>query len=223
MSTSFPRRLLLCGIIGLLALSTAGCWNPFAPPDGDDPKHDVTYKLRTSPENVLYNLKTAYVYMNLAEYLDCLAEEFEFHLNPDDIAIDPELPVSWGKQDEEDIHEIMFDPDSGIGPTVERITLTLTDGQRYYDQGSDPIDPMDDRWHYWEGVDLRVSVAGDLILHATAEQEFIFRIDPLEIGPEGETLYEIIDWWDLEEDIAPFRDSPDSEHITFGGLKALYR
>ena len=195
------------------AFGLSGCSSSCTCPDEvDDP-----YKLRTSPENVLYNLKTAYIYMNLDEYLYCLAEEFEFHLNPDDIAIDPELPVSWGKQDEEDIHEIMFDPDSGIGPTVEGITLTLTDGQRYYDQGPDPLDPMDDRWHYWEGVDLRVSVAGDLTLHATAEQEFIFRIDPLEVGREGETLYEVIEWWDIRD---PDRPTEDSSR---GSIKSLYR
>ncbi len=219
MKMSLTKRLLLSGLMGALALSAAGCWNPFAPPDGDDPKHDVTYQLRTSPENVLYNLKTAYIDMNLGEYLDCLAEEFVFHVNPEDYGNpENEMPESWGKQDEEDIHENMFASDSD----VERITLTLTDGQRGYDQGENPLDPMDDRWHYWEGVDLRVTVAGDLTFYATAEQEFIFRIDPLEVGPEDETLYEIIDWWDLEV-IGSFRDSPHSEHVTFGGVKALYR
>ena len=123
MKRSLPWRLLISGLIGALALSVAGCWNPFAPSGGgDNPPVIVSYKLRTSSENVLYNLKTAYVYENVDEYIACLAEEFEFHLNPKDIAEDPKLPVSWGRQAEEDIHTDMFSDASD----VERITLTLT-------------------------------------------------------------------------------------------------
>ncbi len=195
---------LLVTALGLSGCSNSGCTCP--------DEVEVTYKLRTSPEDVLYNLKTAYVYMNLDEYLDCLAEEFVFHLNPNDYD-ESEMPESWGKQDEEDIHENMFASDSD----VERIALILTDGQKDYDTGPNPVDPMDDRWHYWEGVDLRVAVAGDLTFCATAEQEFTFRIDPLEVGPEGETLYEIIDWWDLED-----LNRPGGSR-SWGSIKALFR
>jgi hypothetical protein len=206
MKTYGLRRLLASGLILVLALSAAGCWNPFAPPEGDDPPPvKVSYKLRTSPENVLYNLKTAYIYRNIDEYVDCLAEEFEFHLSPEDT----EIGEWWGKQTESDIHAAMFDRDSN----VERIELVLTDKERYHDEGELPLDPMDDRWHCWEGTDLRVTVI----------EEFIFRIDPLEVGPEGETLYEVIEWWDLEDSGGTLRVTPGVERVTFGGLKALYR
>lgn len=213
---SILRRLLVSGLIGALALTTAGCWNPFAPPRGDTPQIEVSYKLRTSPENVLYNLNTAYVYKNRGEYLDCLAEEFLFHPNPDDVtnAEDP-LPESWGKQEESDIHRDMF-------AQVDRITLTMTFQDSLRDMGANPSDPADDKLNYWEGIDLKVTP--DLTtFYANAPQQFIFRIDPLEVGPEGETLWEVIDWWDLKVDGGRLRDLPTVEYVTFGRLKALYR
>ncbi|MFH1502258.1 MAG: hypothetical protein ABIG03_04350 [Candidatus Eisenbacteria bacterium] len=222
MSKTIVRCAAACLTVAVLAFAGSGCWNPFAPDPGDgNPDVDVTYKERTSPDNVVYNLYTAYKDMNAQKYLECLAEEFEFHLNPDDYE-DPEneLPEYWGKQDERDIHEAMFAEDSN----VERITLTLTNSTKVFSQGENPSDPMDDTWTYRELTDLRVTVPNDLTYLANADQEFVFRIDPNETGPEGETLWEIIFWYDLQE--SPYRKpivEDTGDRVSFGHLKAMYR
>ena len=199
---------LLATTLGLSGCSNRGCTCP-------DEVEDL-YKLRTSPENVLYNLKTAYVDMNLDECIDCLAEEFEFHLNPDDIGMDPGLPVSWGKQDEEDIHENMFAEDSD----VDQILLTLTNVHRTVIPGPEPGDPP--TWEYKESIDLRVAVTtGDITYLATADQEFTLRIDPLEVGPEGETLWEIVEWHDIDS-YGPKDPNRSGEDSSWSGIKALW-
>ena len=208
------RRLLVSGLCLVVALSATGCWNPFAPPEGEDPPVNVSYKLRTSRENVLHNLRQAYVYKNLDEYLDCMSEDFMFYLNPDDPYEDPENPLddSWDKQTEEDIHEAMF-------ADVERISLTMT---HISDQVIDPPDPGDPpTWEYVEEIDLRVAIPPDLTLLADADQKFLFQIDPLEVGPAGETLYEIYEWHDLPA--LRRDDAPDGERVTVSALKAMYR
>ena len=222
MGKLFLRKLGVCVLLCAFAVAVAGCWNPFAPDGGGGgPPDQVQYKVRSSCENVLYNLSTGYIYMNADEYLDCLAEEFVFYLNPDDWG-NPQndLPELWEKQEEEAIHRNMF----ADGSDVDGINLTLTNIQIAHDPGEDPEDPSDDRWEYQEGVDLRVRTPPDLTYLATADQLFIFQIDPNEIGPDDETLYEVIEWHDLQPTCArPVPPGPGEELISFGRLKAMYR
>ena len=224
MRSVLARRGAVCALLGLFGLALGGCWNPFAPPGGGGGHDtDVQYKVRSSRENVLYNIQTAYVYMNADEYLDCLAEDFIFILNPADVN-DPEhnLPPSWDKAEEENIHRNMFGDESD----VESISLTLTNVTISHDPGEDPYDPSDDRWEYQEQTDLRVNVPeeGDIKTYlATADQLFIFQIDPYETGPDGETLYEIVEWQDRPEQKRPAEPAGGEEAITFGRLKAMYR
>ena len=88
-------------------------------------------------------------------------------------------------------------------PIVERIRLTLTTVHTEFDPGVSP-DTSDDTWQYRVGVDLQVIVDSDeydepLILLANADQDFEFAVDPDETGPEGEDLWEIASWHDLED------------------------
>jgi hypothetical protein len=223
MSKMVVRCTALCVAVVGLAIGVSGCWNPFAPPGGDPPPPtQLFYKVRTSPDNVVHNLNTAYKDKNAQEYLDCLAEDFEFHLNPDDYE-DPDnnLPESWGKIVEQDIHEAMFADGSG----VLNVSLTLTNISKQFNPGALPADPSDDTWTYREQTDLFVSVEDppDLIYHANADQEFVFRIDPDETGPEGETLWEIIEWWDLQPPERRDAGYGTEVAISVGALKAIYR
>jgi len=217
------RGLSACLLVGLVCLLVAGCWNPFAPPGGGDPPPtQVQYKVRTSPDNVVYNLNTAYKYMNLDEYLACLAEDFEFVLNPDDVE-DPgsDLPERWGKTEESSIHERMFGQGDTTG--VDNIDLTLTNVSSQWDLGEDPNDPSDDTWIHVDETDLRVTIE-DWILLANADQEFVFQLDPDETGPEGQDLWEIVLWSDLEEPDTPRGERDESvERVSFGRLKAMFR
>ncbi len=222
MSKHFLRWLAAGALTVIVVASVVGCWNPFAPESGGDtPPSKVQYKVRTTPDNVIYNLNTAYKWMNATEYLACLADNFEFVLNPDDVN-DPEnpLPETWGKQEERDIHEKMFSDTTD----VDHVSLTLTNISIDFDQGEDPYSQDDDRYTYLEGTDLRV-VIGDWTLVANADQEFVFQIDPNETGPDGETLWEIVEWYDIKPPEARLVSDGDGQVVptTFGRLKAMYR
>jgi hypothetical protein len=178
---------------------------------GDQPGYE--YKIRTSPENVLYNLCTSYEFRNADEYLACLADSAVFHLNPADVN-NPQnpLPPYWGKDEEETIHRNMFAEESD----VESISLTLTTSNIIYL-------PNLNRWQYSDAVDLRVTVTDvpeNTTFHATAPSEFLFQIDPNEVGPHGEQLWEIIHWWDLS---AMNRPGNLVSPTTWGKIKTLYR
>jgi len=221
MSRALLRRIAVSALSVLLVASLTGCWNPFAPDPGDDPPPpvQVQYKLRTSPQNVIHNLNTSYVYMNAAEYLDCLADTFIFYLNPDDITEDPELPVSWGKHTEETIHNNMF----GEGTDVEGIALIFTHRLDEWFP-NDPGDPLDDEYIYIEDIDLRVQLPPDLTLHAEAPAEFLFKVDPNETGPSGEVLWEISKQWDRSTGPPRRGDgAADGERVSLTHIKAAFR
>jgi hypothetical protein len=202
-----------------LVFAVAGCWNPFAPDPGDDPGggQNVQYKLRTSPQNVIYNLYTSYVYMNATEYLNCLAEDYLFFLNPADLTEFPELPEYWDKAEERKIHENMFGEDTN----VDGITFVFTHDTAVWDDNGTG-DPLDDMWTYREDIDLRVQLPPDVTLHAHAPAEFLFRVDPDETGPDGEILWEIWRQWDLNEE---GRGDPlfSDGSVSLTRLKATFR
>jgi hypothetical protein len=207
MSTNRMCVLLLscaCAVLLIGGCSSSG-------PEIDDPDDHPEYKARTSPDNVLYNLITAYENRNADEYLACLSDSAVFHLNPADVN-DPQnpLPPYWGKDEEETIHRNMFADDSD----VESISLTLT--TTTFDYLADA-----NRWQYRDAVDLRVTVTDvpeNTTYHATAPVDFLFQIDPNEVGPQGQPLWEIIHWWDLWD-----RPGDLDESTSWGGIKALYR
>jgi hypothetical protein len=222
MNKAHLRGLGFAAVCLLFALSLTSCWNPFAPPGGDDPnpRPPAQYKVRTSPENVIYNLHTAYEYMNATEYLDCLAEDYVFFLNPDDVDHDPEhpLPDYWDKNEERTIHQNMF----GQGTDVEGITLAFTHQSDTFNEG-DQEDPLDDMWTYIESVDLRVQLPPDLTLIADAPGEFDFQIDPNEVGPDGEILWEISRQWDRDNPGGSRGQDGSDGRISLSRLKAMYR
>jgi hypothetical protein len=219
MNKAVLRGLTVSALTVLLMFPLTGCWNPFAPDPGNNgpPPPPVWYKLRTTPENVIHNLNTSYEEMDADEYLDCLAEDFIFFLNPEDITADPTLPEYWDKNEEEVIHQNMF----GEGSDVEGITLVFTHDTAVWDP-VDPGDPEDDLWTYVEDIDLRVQLPPDLTLHAAAPAEFLFRVDPDEYGPDGEILWEIWKQWDIS---AENREGPGccEVHATPTQLKAMFR
>lgn len=173
---------------------------------------DSLYPVRSTPENVLRKLKLAYERMDAEAYLDCLAENFIFFLNPDDVEGDPEhpLPESWDKAEEETIHGNMF----GQGTDVWAIHLTLFQVENSHDPG-DPEDPSDDVWTYLEGYDLRVMFA-NLTLLADSQGDFVLKVDPDDVGHGGIALWEIASWSDLASD-ALVEDS------SWGRIKSMYR
>ncbi len=217
------RGCAAAALLGLLAWGLGGCWNPFAPPPGDPPDDPVEWDMRDTPQHVLDNLVKAYEHKDAAHYLDCLAEDFMFWANPDEVEDHDELePGYWDKAEERVIHEEMLGEDG-----AETIALTLTqDGDPQQIEGPNPWDPPE--WKYEEAVDLRVYVItpeGPLTLLATAPSMFQFRIDQDQEGPNGETLWEIVRWDDLPG--SGSRDGVASDEsgdrISVGRLKAMFQ
>jgi ketosteroid isomerase-like protein len=172
------------------------------------------YPVRSSPENVLRKLNLAYERMDAEAYLDCLGEDFLFFLNPDDVDEDPEhpLPESWNRAEEETIHGNMFGEDTD----VRAVSLVLDHVESGHDPG-DPEDPSDDVWTYLEHYDLRVLLPPNLTLLADSRSEFVFQVDPDEIGHGGIALWEITSWSD-----GPGLDSL-TEDSSWGRIKSMYR
>ncbi len=217
------RGYATVALLGLLAWGLGGCWNPFAPPPDDRPPDPVEWEMRDTPQHVLDNLVTAYENKDASHYLDCLAEEFTFIANPQEVEIHPDLePGYWDKAEERSIHEQMLGDDG-----AETIALTLTqDGDPIQVEGPEPEDPP--QWQYKESVDLRVYVIlpeqGPTTFLANAPSLFQFRIDEDQEGPNGETLWEIVFWYDLP---TGGRLTPPSEEegeiVSLSRLKAMFK
>jgi hypothetical protein len=113
--------------VGLLALlGVVGC--PFMPTK-DKPVDPVDKFLpRTSPENLLANLKMAYRERETAEYESLLAMDFTFVLAPED-AGQPGMPSQWGRNTEIGVHQRMFDAD-----LVQSLSLDFVVGDRLFDE-----------------------------------------------------------------------------------------
>jgi hypothetical protein len=200
-------------IVSLLALTGALIWGCSSPTDHEIPPDPPEWELRDTPQHVLDNLVKAYRNKDAEHYLDCFAPDFIFFLNPDEVIEHPELePGYWGKAEERVIHEAMF----GDGALhADRVTLTLSLVGAPI--SIEPV-PGEIHWQYKEAVDLSVYV-GATQYWATAPSMFEFRIDQDQEGPNGETLWEIVYWYDLE----PLRPGEGHEHSSWGSVKALYR
>ena len=173
---------------------------------------------RTSPDEVIDQLRAAYIFMDLEDYLDCLSEDFEFYPSDADVQ-DPvqDIPPVWYKSDERTMHENMF----GESSNVEYISLTLTTTDVDHDTGVDPEDPLDDIYVHTEDVDLRVNLC-DLTFLVTQPSRFHLRVDQDEEGPYGEIMWEIHEWYDLgDEGRGAVAGRVEDE--TWGSVKALYR
>ena len=206
-------------VLTIAALTLGGC----STGTGPDPIPGPEYRDRLAPEDVLYNMRLAYVEMDVEEYLDCLSVDFVFYPDERDVQ-DPELeiPPEWYKVDEQGMHENMFAENSD----VEDISLTLTVSSLVYDYGI-PEDPLDDTCVCVVAVDLSLSVFGDLTYLATAQSQYYMRIDVDQPNdppdPNGTLWWEIYQWYDLGDPGRDGReDGPGVQRVSLGELKSLY-
>ncbi len=179
------HRLAIAAALIATALGLSGCSSGCTCPD----EVEDIYPARTSPQNVIEKLRLAYVNMDADAYVDCLADDFTFHVNPR-IAGNPDLdvPETWDRTFEETIHRAMFAENS----SAERVALTLTTVSKEWNES-------DGLWRYTEAPDVRVTVTGDLTFYANSPQRFVLAIDEDRTGRDGEELWAIVEWHDLEE------------------------
>ena len=179
----------------------------------EPPRFSTRYPLRDSPANALEKLRQSYELMDPVAYLDCLAEDFIFYVNPEDQANNPNLPPEWYKPDEAMMHENMF----AEGSDVDYITLSLAQvGNPIEFPSPDPGEPSE--WEYHENYDLTLHYFDGLTIISEAGAVFRLRVDQDQAGPGGEDLWEVESWWDVER----FEVSP-VESSSWATIKALFR
>jgi hypothetical protein len=205
---SLAAVLAVCWITAVLT----GCATSDPPTAPEIP--ETHYFARTSPDSVIANLRLAYQNKNRSVYLDCLAEEFVFHPSESTLAEYEWLPESWGKDTEDYIHAQMFH----YGSFFQSIALELLqDGDPVEVPGPDPDDPI--QYEYTFDVDLRVDCPDSVQYIATAPSLFVLRVDPLDLSPTGDDLWEIIEWYDTDEDGGCGRPVMPT---SWGALKAIF-
>lgn len=209
MQQRITRALAAVIVVGLLA---AGCSSSPTGPDGNGAPD---YPERTSPENAIAKLVMAYEAMNADEYLDCLAEDFVFFVNPYDTLGFQPLPPFWDRTVEDTIARRMFRESSGIDSI--RVLLTQ-DGDPEEIPGEEPGDPSS--WRYAEEARIRIYFPQDIYYYADCRAIFLIGPDDDEVGRNGEELWEIAEHHDFDDSRARVREMPSWSRIKayFGGL-----
>ena len=212
------RRNRSCFTVSLAILVAGLVWGC-----GDDstaPNNIIQcpFGSRTSPENVLYNLKQAYKLRSITEYESLLALKppaFTFVLSEDDQG-QPGMPDSWGRQTEIDIHACMFDVD-----TAQALTLQFDEGVREWDA-------VESMWSILvSNVNLHLYgiIAGQeeeglqelKVEGATAR--FWFRKEPWTAPGVSDSVWTIVKWEDNPAGSLKMPHDPE----TWGEIKYLYR
>ncbi len=203
--------IALAAVILTAAILT-GCSNSTGPepPSGSG----VHYFARTSPDSVVANLRLAYENQQLSPYLDCLAEDFTFYPSESTLAEHEWIPESWGKIEEHRIHQNMF---VYHGFVHDIILDLLQEGEPVEIPGPNPEDPV--TYEYSFGVDLRVNCQDSLQYVATAPSLFVLQVDQDEKSATGDTLWEIVLWYDVDEEGSCGRPVMPT---TWGELKAMF-
>ena len=212
-------RHLIAGVVILIAGLGWGCGNEWTLPPDEIP--GSPFLPRSSPENLLANLKAAYADRNLAEYESLLARNdpaFIALLCPRDGGMPgwPDERYCWGSQTEIDIHELMFDT-----TFVKTLTLDYTIGERQWHgtihMWSIPVADVNLRLcgiipgREGEGVQ-ELKVEG-------ATSQFWFRKEPWTVPGARDSVWTIVRW----EDPTPEGLQTPGHTASWGEVKRLYR
>ncbi len=201
---------LAAGILTTCLLAGCSSWaGPEFPPSSD-----IHYFARTSPDSVVANLRLAYENRSLTHYLDCLAEDFTFYPSEGTLAENDWIPESWGKTEEHQIHSGMF---ASYGFVHDIVLGLLLEGEPVEIPGPNAGDPS--TYEYTFAVDLRVNCQDSLQYVATAPSLFVLQIDPDEVSATEEPLWEIVLWFDIDENGSCGRPVMPT---SWGELKAIF-
>lgn len=212
------RRSVWCLLFLAAAVSWAGCLKggpgkPLAP--------EVVYLPRTSPENVLRNLETAWKNRDIEEYAKLFAEDFRFYFDEGTRQQNGTLPVFWNAVDESTQIAALFS-----SPLVTDIRIKLQFGP-----AKDAGEPGRPGWVYIDVLDTFLEVdlepeAGELegltLRIDGQKQRFFFRKGRTPEDTESEIWY-IVEWRDFGNAQAPGRTSEGLlvEPTTWSRIKSL--
>jgi hypothetical protein len=204
-------------ILVLVFFLVAGC--------GDDKKatepDGSPYLARTSIENVMANLRTAYEEQNLGEYESLFdQDQFIFVFSPADVGGQAPLPPSWGWAEERASAGNMF-----ADTLVKKIELAFTfETPRPVEEGDDP--PVDaTHTTHLTSLDLIVTMENpdtgeqDIYVIQGDRHDFFFVQDPGETQ-DGQPVWKIVEWRDRSLGHA---FGFTTTVTTWGQVKALYR
>lgn len=190
------RPLRTFAIVALAAAGSAllsGC--PFSTDKGDPKPTPSIYRLRTEPENLMYNLKMAYLQRETAEYESLLAQDFEFFFSEEDQQIAEKLT----RDEEIDIHRNMCTSDR-----VQSITLAFPEADLQEDVNKpDPKYPDRNLWTMViTNVDLELRATDDQGHSTTYRledgvEQYWFRQESWEI--DGDPVWTIVQWKELTD------------------------
>lgn len=193
---AYARFTILLSLIGIL-LGVTGC--PFStksdPPD--IPPEVTDFLPRTSPANLLHNLKEAYKARNIIQYDSLIAKNFLFYFSTPD---QQEFPYPYDWQAEHDSHERMFDPE-----WVQDLTLEFHVGEIVIDTLN--TSPGDTLW--WTTLDqVNLYLYGSSPQHPNEDpqgwrledgiQEFWFQKQSWTHAATGDNIWKIIEWREID-------------------------
>ncbi|UCF78246.1 MAG: hypothetical protein JSW03_09090 [Candidatus Eiseniibacteriota bacterium] len=190
----------------ILLLLLAGCWNPFKPPkepNGNGGNGGGEILERTSPENVLNNLRVIYsekdAVVNTADdahywaekYRELFDPEFKFYFIPKDAP--PDLPEPWWGRDGDPGEVVSFEAllNQIASGEIQGIELSWHVNPAVPDNRVEHPDWM---WIHVGSVLLDVMKAdGDILRVSNGEADFYFGADPAD-----STLWVVTEWWDRQ-------------------------
>jgi hypothetical protein len=170
-----------CALLAGIVLALGGCTTRTTGPEAPE------YPDQSTPDNVIEKLEMAYEATDVEAYVECLAEEFVFFLNAEDVSGDSTLPEYWHKAEERAVHENMF----GGSRDIESISLSVTVIEADSLPGEDPEDPSDDQWEYDTQFDLRIEAG--MLYFATGRVVLVMGQAP----ERGRTTWQIVEQHDL--------------------------
>jgi hypothetical protein len=147
--------------------------------------------LGNTPAAVLGSIEEAFNSRDIDGLARCLAEDFTFHFDPDDVGTiigDYTIPATWGREDFLGACGSMFDNAYSIDFDVEYETVAEPDG------GITEF-TVEDVWVY-----LLVLVAPQNGFVAQGPCDFRF----LNEGANGTEVWIITDWWDKTSPLGTF-------------------
>lgn len=129
-----PPRPASAALLAVLAvaLTAAGCRNPFSLRSPEDPERTrSTWLQPLYPEAVLENLRSAVLERNADHFLKCLADpayaarSYRFEPDPETAAVHPEVFRSWSREREESVMRQSFSlvPDDSVCALTWRETV----------------------------------------------------------------------------------------------------
>jgi hypothetical protein len=211
------RLLSAAGLCVLTAF--AACRNHILDVDGFRQSPGPTYLPRTTPQNLLHNLKKAYKYRNIAELESLLAENYTSVISEEDQQ-KPDMgdtTYAWGHDTEVSIHMRMFDAEY-----VQTLSLEYTIGDPIWDAVLD--------MYVVDVQDVSLYLYGSTPGHPTEVREyrvsdgssrFWFRKNPWTTGARHNSIWTIVRWEDEPVGLRTILGPPDRQ--SWGSIKARFR